>query len=144
MIEEPRAYFTLNYTTLVWMTVETPCCGVAFCEVRAKAGETGQFQENEFAPCKARGQHNIQNTKQAMYYKKIEARSCNHYCRRQAKSVIYSECVFVALGILHAIRMSYLRPVRLYITFPQYIINGKIFEKKVIEYKMRVHSLKFA
>jgi hypothetical protein len=45
MIEEPKAYFTLNYyiITLIWMTVEShPAAGC--CEVRAKAGETGQYQ----------------------------------------------------------------------------------------------------
>ena len=32
----------------------------------------------------------------------IEARSCNHCCYGKAISVTYSESVFVALGIQHA------------------------------------------
>jgi hypothetical protein len=32
----------------------------------------------------------------------IEAPSCNHYCSGKAMSIIYSECVFVALFIQHA------------------------------------------
>jgi hypothetical protein len=35
-----------------------------------------------------------------------EARSRNHYCRGKAISITYSECVFVALVIQHATRMS--------------------------------------
>ena len=35
----------------------------------------------------------------------IEARSCNHCCRGQAIRITYAECVVVALGIQHAMRM---------------------------------------
>jgi len=34
-----------------------------------------------------------------------EERSCNHCCRGKAISITYSECVLVALGIQHAMRM---------------------------------------
>jgi len=37
---------------------------------------------------------------------KNEARSCNHCCNGKAKSITHSECVFVPLVILRAIRMS--------------------------------------
>ena len=35
----------------------------------------------------------------------VEARSCNHFCTGRAVSITYSECVFVALRIQHAMRM---------------------------------------
>ena len=35
----------------------------------------------------------------------IETRSCNHCCSGKAISITYSECVFVALGIQHAMRL---------------------------------------
>ena len=37
----------------------------------------------------------------------IETRSHNHCCHEKAVSITYSECVFVALVILHATRMRY-------------------------------------
>ena len=36
-----------------------------------------------------------------------EARSCNHCCSSKAIGIIYSECVFVALGIQHTMRMHH-------------------------------------
>jgi len=48
-------------------------------------------------------------TRQVMYVKRyIEACSCNHYCSGQAMSITYSEYVFVALGIQHAMHMRYM------------------------------------
>jgi len=41
-----------------------------------------------------------------MYKSNIEVRSHNYCCYCKAKSITYSKCVFVALGIQHAIRMS--------------------------------------
>jgi len=38
-------------------------------------------------------------------YRNIEAPSCNHLCSGKAISITYSECVFVTLGIQHAMRL---------------------------------------
>jgi len=49
--------------------------------------------------------------------------------------ITYSQYVSVALGIQHAIRMRHIA-IQRYIIFPHYLINGTIFERTVIEYKM--------
>ena len=38
----------------------------------------------------------------------IEARSCNHCCSRKGISIIYSECVFLDLGIQHVMRTRHI------------------------------------
>jgi len=59
----------------------------------------------------------------------VEARSRNHRCRGKAIFITYSERVSA---------------VWLYRIFAQYLINGKIFENKVVEYKMFLIFNKFA
>jgi hypothetical protein len=66
----------------------------------------------------------------------IGARSRNRYCPGKAISITYFECVFLALGIQHKKRMHFLYcllwPVCAYHNFSHYIINGKIFGKKLL------------
>jgi hypothetical protein len=64
------------------------------------------------------------------------ARFCSHCCSGKEKSITYSECVFVALCIQPAMRMRcHLWPLWLYSIFPRYLINGTIFEKKLLNIK---------
>jgi hypothetical protein len=62
-----------------------------------------------------------------------EGRSRNHCCGRKASSITYAECVFAALVSHQAMRMRHFVICCLSgstIIFPNYLINGKIFEKR--------------
>jgi hypothetical protein len=63
----------------------------------------------------------------------IKSRCWIHCYIIKAINITYSECVFVALVIQHAMSMRsicHLWPVRLYSIFPHCITNGTIFGKK--------------
>jgi hypothetical protein len=74
-----------------------------------------------------------EKARHTVYVKRdTEARISNHWCSGKAESIMYSECVFVALGIQHAmcLRIIVMWLAPLYNTSPHYLINGTIFEKK--------------
>jgi hypothetical protein len=65
-----------------------------------------------------------------------ETRSYNHWCLEKAINITYSECVFVALCIQHAVHMRRIVICglsRWTIFFDIISKKGTIFKKKVIE-----------
>jgi hypothetical protein len=81
--------------------------------------------------------------RKTMYVKgNIEALLCDHCCSGKALSIAHCECVFVTLGIQHAmpIRPIHLWTVRLYNIFPHCLINEWFSIKKNFENKIRVSS----
>ena len=70
-----------------------------------------------------------------------EGLSCNHCC--SGIRVTYSECLFVALGVQHAmghVPCCHLRPAWLCNIFPLCLINGAI-KKYIIEHIICFDSL---
>ena len=66
------------------------------------------------------------------------------FCSGQAISVTFSGCVFVAMGIKRTLRMLHIVTCGLTgSSFPHYLINGMIFERKkeVINHAMCVLTL---
>ena len=63
------------------------------------------------------------------------ALSCNRFCSVNAIRITYSESVFGAFGIQHTMRDCRLWPARLYSIFPPCLVNGKIFEKDLLNIK---------
>jgi len=82
-------------------------------------------------------------TRQSMHvWRNTEARSCRHWCSGNAINITYCECLFVALGIQHAMHTHLIFISGLpysTIFFSHYLINGRIFgKKKVIGHKICV------
>jgi hypothetical protein len=73
------------------------------------------------------------------YKRNFEARLSNTFCRGKAISITYSECMFVVLFIQYAKRMR--RFILWYVAqlsvqySAHYLINGTVFEKKILNVK---------
>ena len=79
----------------------------------------------------------LQQNKVMLVYRNIGASECNQCCSRKATTITYSECMFVALGIQHKMRMrhvGHLWSLRRYSICQHYLIIGAIFEKENNEY----------
>jgi hypothetical protein len=76
---------------------------------------------------------------QCTYHCNTEVHYRNHCCHPERISIIYSECVSVALVIQQAqctlIILSFVACLTL-TYFSHYLINGTSFRKKVIEHKL--------
>ena len=69
-------------------------------------------------------------------------RVCNHCCRVKAVGITYYKCVFVALGIQHAMRMSliFIHGLSGSTVFSTLSYKQKDFRENVIEPKMYVST----
>jgi hypothetical protein len=71
-------------------------------------------------------------------WRNVEARSSNHCCSGKGISITYCECVIVALGFQHAVRVRRIAICALprsTVLLPHYLINGTIFGKKLLNTK---------
>jgi len=79
-------------------------------------------------------------TGQALYVQPNgQPRSCNRCCNGKAISITYSECVFVAAVIRHAIRLRHIVTCDMSgctIYFRHDLVNGTIFGKSLLVKKL--------
>jgi hypothetical protein len=71
----------------------------------------------------------IHHDRQCTHEHNTAARLHNNYCRGKTRSIKYSECVCVASGVEHTMRMRHTvicGDVQLYHIFLHFIINGTI------------------
>ena len=77
-------------------------------------------------------------TREAMYERKVKARSCKNCCHWKAINIAYSQCVFVS-SIQCVCANCYLWPVWLHKPFPRFLTNGMIWERKKNKFSLRLY-----
>jgi hypothetical protein len=113
------------------------CCGARF-EPHCTSLVTGPYDFPALVLCAHAPVLTVCNTEQDRQCTcdiNTETRSCKHCCTGKAISYVCSFC-YPACNAHEP--KCHLWPVRICNIFVHYLINGTIFENKVIEHKMRV------
>ena len=84
-----------------------------------------------------------EQSRQCMYKRNNEACSLNHFCHRKAMSIIYSECVSVALFTRHSVHICHITLSSVAcLSLPYFFTlshkRHDFRQKKFTEHKMRV------
>jgi hypothetical protein len=91
--------------------------------------------------CSEKYVNGLLQTRRAMYvYRSVQARSFNRCCSGKTVNITYCECMFVAVGTRHLVRIRHIviSDLSRCTVFPYYLIKGTIFENKIFEPKMCV------
>ena len=93
-------YKLINFVTYVWRLLR--CTYLVVSNFLTSNRGISFFETGEVILCY---EIKMMQDRRCMLQHNIGARSRNHCCRRKTLSITYSECVSVALGIRHAVRL---------------------------------------